>query len=227
VDKTRLFQLLSDQDNAFLLDLLRTAYEQMNPGQRHRVFADLLDKLPPAPDLPSAPADGAALLEQIEDFRRESLAGVYYEPFNVNSKNWMHIPKRTKKWFARLGDLLQASCRLTAQQDHPGAVVCFGLLYELIDALERGKEIVFGDEIGSWMIPGDAKQYVAAYLTSLATTATPEEFTAAALPLIRRDSWQSFADQVYPSAVRVANEAQRAHLEAEIQHQNVRTAHKH
>jgi hypothetical protein len=227
MDKTRLFQLLSDQDNTFLLDLLRTAYEQMNPDQRRRVFADLLDKLPPAPEPPPAPVDGEVLLEQIEDFRRESLAGAYYEPFNVNSKNWMHVPRGTQKWFARLGDLLQDSCQLTVQQDHLGAVVCFGILYELIDAMECGKEIVFGDEIGSWMIPGDAKQYVAAYLTSLAATATPEEFTAAALPLVRRDSWQSFADQVYPSAVRVANEAQRAHLEAEIQRQNVRTARKH
>jgi hypothetical protein len=73
------------------------------------------------------------------------------------------------------------------------------------------------------MIPGDEKQYVAAYMTSLAATAAPEEFSAAALPLIRRDSWQSFFTQAYPAAIRAANEAQRAHLEAEIGRQNVRT----
>ena len=89
--------------------------------------------------------------------------------------------------------------------------------------MERGEEIVFGDEIGSWMIPGDEKQYIAAYMTSLAATATPEEFTAAALPLIRRDRWQSFATQAYLSAIRAANEAQRVHLEAEIRRQEIRT----
>ena len=101
-------------------------------------------------------------------------------------------PKKNQKWFERLGDLLQASTQLTAQEEHESAVLCFGRLYELIEAME---EFVFGDEIGSWMIPGDGKQYIAAYMASLAVTATPEGFTQAALPLIRSDSWQSFANQ--------------------------------
>ena len=50
-----------------------------------------------------------------------------------------------------------------------------------------------------------------------------EGFTAAALPLIHRDRWQSFATQAYPAAVQAANEAQRTHLEAEIKRQNVQT----
>ena len=118
---------------------------------------------------------------------------------------------------------LQASAQLTAQGDHLHAVTCFGTLYALIAAMEDGEEIVFGDEIGSWMIPGDEKQLIAAYMTSLAATATPAEFTAAALPLIRSDSWQSFASQVYASAVGAANTEQRAHLEAEIQRQKIKT----
>lgn len=92
--------------------------------------------------------------------------------------------------------------------------------------MESGEEIVFGDEIGGWMIPGDEKQYVAAYLTSLAATASPEEFAAAVPPLIRRDSWQSFSTQVYPAAVRAANEAQREVLETEIERQNIKTGRK-
>jgi len=60
-------------------------------------------------------------------------------------------------------------------------------------------------------------------MTSLAATATPEEFTAAAFPLIQRDRWQSFATQAYPGAIQAANEAQRTHLEAEIKRQNVPT----
>lgn len=220
MDKGQLFQFLSDQDATFLLDLLNTAYDQMNLGQRQLVFGKLVEKPPPAP------VDGKALLAEIESFQRESLAGAYYEPFNINSKNWTHIPEGTERWFKRLGFLLQASCQLTARKDHRHAVICFGILYELIDAMEEGAEIVFGDESGSWMIPGNEKQYIAAYMTSLAATATPEGFTEAALPLIRRDSWQSFTTQAYPSAVRAANEAQRAHLETEIQRQNIRTERK-
>ena len=94
--------------------------------------------------------------------------------------------------------------------------------FNLISAMERGEKIVFGDEIGGWMIPGDEQQILAAYMTSLAAVATPAEFAAVALPLIERD-WQSLSDQVYASAVHVASESQRLHLEAEIQRLKVKT----
>ena len=217
MDKMRLFEYLSIQDASFLLGLLNDAYDQMDVDQRRWVFGRLVEELPPAQ------VDGEVLLNKVEDFKRESLAGAYYAPFNINSKNYMHIPEETEEWFERLGDLVKASSQLTAQGDHLHAVTCFGILYELIDAMESGEEIVFADEIGGWMIPGDEKQYVAAYMASLAATAAPEEFSAAALPLIRRDSWHSFSTQAYPAAIRAANKAQRAHLEAEIGRQNVRT----
>ena len=220
MDKAQLFQFLSTQNASSLLDLLSTAYDQMNIDQRRWVFGKLVDELPPAP------VDGEVLLDEVELFQRESLAGIYYEPFDINSKNWTYVPEETEEWFERLGDLLKASCQLATQGDHLHAVACFGILYELINTMERGEEIVFGDEIGSWMIPGDEKQYIAAYMTSLAATTTPKEFAVAALPLIRRDSYHSFAAQAYLSAVRTANEAQKAHLEVEIQRQNIRTAHK-
>ncbi len=89
--------------------------------------------------------------------------------------------------------------------------------------MDNAREIVFADELGSWMIPGDQKVYIAAYLTSLAVVASPEEFAAVSLPLVRRDSWQSFYTQAYATAVRVATVEQRAHLDAEIRRQNIRT----
>jgi hypothetical protein len=119
--------------------------------------------------------------------------------------------------------LLEASCRLTAQSEHQYAASCFRILYDLIDAMELGQKIVFGDEISGWMIPGNEQEFVTTYMISLAARATPDEFTAAALPLIRRDRSQSFATQAYPAAIRAATEEQRAHLDAEIQRQQVPT----
>ncbi len=72
----------------------------------------------------------------------------------------------------------------------------------LIDTMESGEDIVFADECGSWMIPGDEKVFVQAYVTSLAAVETPEEFTRTAVPLIQRDSYQSFATRAYTSATR-------------------------
>lgn len=217
MDKDALFQSLSDQPPALLLDLLGAAFDEMGIDQRRDVFGKYVKKMPPTP------VDGERLLDEVEIFQRQSLASVYYAPFNVNSKNWMHVPAETKEWFEHLGDLLKDSVQLTAQSDHLHAVACFGILYELIDAMESGKEIVFGDEIGGWMIPGDEKAYTAAYFKSLAAVATPVEFAAAAVPLLKRDSWRSFFTQAYASAVKVANKKQKAHLEAEIERLKIKT----
>jgi hypothetical protein len=112
---------------------------------------------------------------------------------------------------------------LTVQGQHAGAVACFGVLYELIAAMEDGQEIVFADELGSWMIPVDEKKAIAAYLKSLAVVASPEQYAAVAAPLIKRDSHQSFTDKVYASALRAADKAQKAYLLAEIERQQVKT----
>ena len=215
--KEQLFQYLSSQDASMLLKLLDSAYDQMNIEQRRDVFGEIVLKVPPEP------VDGDDLLDQIEDFSRESLSGYYYVPFNINSKNFMDVPKETEQWFEQLGDFLKASMQLTSQSNHLHATVCFRELYSLIDKLEYGDEIVFGDEIGSWMIPGDEKEYLAAYLTSLAAVSSPEEFSQAIIPLLQRDSGQSLAGQVYISAQKVANDEQRAHLAAEVERLKIRT----
>lgn len=200
-----------------LLNLLSRAYDEMEIDQCADVFGKYARSLSPEP------VDGERLLSEIEVFQQSSLAGHYYAPFAINSKNWTHVPEETNAWFEELGDYLKASRQLTAQGDHLHAVACFGTLYALIDAMERGEEIVFAEEVGSWMIPGDEKAYIEAYLTSLAATMEPAAFTEAALPLIQRDSWHSLATQAYKTAMHVTDEAQRAHLEAEVRRHEIRT----
>ena len=90
--------------------------------------------------------------------------------------------------------------------------------------MENGEEIVFAEELGSWMIPGDEKKFIAAYMKSLAKVATPQAFAEIAIPLIRRDSDSAFVDQVYRSAWRVATRLQRALLQSEIKRLGIRTA---
>ena len=210
MNKEQLFQYLSDQNTPKLLDLLSMAYDYMETDQRRDVFGSLVRKLPPEP------VDGEVLLAEIQEFARQSFAGHYYAPFNINSKNFSDIPQETEEWFEEIGDLLQSAMQLTAQGDHGQATVCFRELYVLVDKMEDGEEIVFADELGSWMIPGDEKLTLAAYLKSLAAVSSAEEFTAAAIPFVRRDSWYSMTGEVYASATRVANDEQRAHLAAEV-----------
>ena len=219
MDKEALFDVLATQDATTLIEALSRAYDQMQYDQREAVFGQFIGSVS------HAPVEAESLLAEVEAFQRASLAGRYYAPFAIDSKNFRHIPDETREWFGTLSSLLTASVQLTTRGDHMHAVACFKILYQLVGAMEEGQEIVFGDEIGSWMIPGDEVQFIAAYMTSLAATATPEEFTVAALPLIRRDSLQSFTTQAATAAVTAANEIQRAHLETEIRERKIRTGH--
>ena len=218
MDETELFERLGKKKRPDLMGLLRSVYRVMNTEQRRIVFGKMAEKVP------ASPMDGKKLLKKVKQFHGDSLAGKYYAPFDMNSKNFSHIPEETDEWFEALSDLLENSTRLSKQGEHLLAVQCFMLLYELIDAMDSGREIIFADELGSWMIAGDTKKFVNAYLRSLARVSTPEEFARAAVPLIREDSCGgSFVHKVHSTALRVANKEQKICLQAEIERRKIKT----
>src|SRR5205814_10142347 len=100
----------------------------MTAKQRRAVFADAVRK--PA----KANVDGERLRQEIDQFRRDSLAGKYYAPFNVNSKNFMDVPEETEEWCDRFAHFVADVSKLTGQGKHEYAVACFALLYELLEA---------------------------------------------------------------------------------------------
>jgi len=215
--KTQLFEYLKKQKPSLLIELLQSAYEELDTDQREDVFGNIID------EIPLSPVKGDQLLQDIQAFRSETLSGHYYSPFNINSKNYMHIPEETRIWFSKLGDFLNDSTRLTEQGDLSTAVECFTILYDLVEKMEAGEDIVFADEIGSWMIPGDEKLYIHAYLSAAAATSTPEEYASIAMPLIRRDSYSSFVHKTYASAVNLASEEQKEHLTEEVKKHKIKT----
>src|SRR4051812_15111796 len=101
VDWVQLSGILKRQKKAALLELLEQAFFEMEPEQQRAVFGELLEKAP------AARANGAALLEEVAEFERDSLSRQYYQSFNINSKNWTHIPAKTQEWFDRMGELLK------------------------------------------------------------------------------------------------------------------------
>ena len=217
MDKGRIFAFLQQQEPAMLLEVLQNAYQTMTTKQRQAVFGAVVKQIP------LGPVDGEQLQSEIHTFSQASLAGAYYAPFNINSQNFSDIPEETDAWFEQLGDFLARSTFLSDQGQHHDACTCFGLLYELIEQMERGEEIVFAEEVGSWMIPGDEKLYLRAYISSLAATTTPEDFAEAMVPLLRRDSSAYFIHKAYSIAIRVANKQQQAQLKAAITRQRIKT----
>jgi hypothetical protein len=217
VDEEQVFAHLQKKKKDVLLEYLRAAYEEMSIDQRRTVFGDLAHK--PT----KARIDGALLWRDVEQFCRDSRARYYYAPFPINAKNFMYVPEETEEWCEHFADLARDACRLTDQGDHAHAVKCFAALYGLEAAVDAGEEIIFAEEAGGWMIPIEGKDWLRAYLTSLAATATPEEFTAAAAPVIAADSRHAFEDETYVSAAAVATPEQKARLDAELKRQNIRT----
>jgi hypothetical protein len=189
----------------------------MNINQRHDVFGETIS------ELPTFSVDGEDVLTTIEAFYEKSVGGYYYAPFDINSKNFSDIPEETDAWFEELSDYLEDSSKLTDQEDHGIAVQCFKLLYKLIDKMEDGEEIVFADEYGTWMITGDEKRFIKSYLTSLSAISTDEEYANGAIPLIKRDSYESFHNKVYANAIKIANEDQRLFLKKEVKKQGIKT----
>jgi hypothetical protein len=216
MDENELFKVLKRQTKATLLELLYSAYHETNSQQRQNIFSGLMGKAKPEKETPKD------IVKESETFYQDSLGGLYYAPFDVNSKNFSDIPKETERWFKKLGDLLQASVQLTKQKDHISAVESFKLLYELIEKMENGEEIIFADEYGSWMIPGNEQEFIAAYITSLAEIKTPEDYAKIVTPLIKIDSYSSFCNQVYSLAIKHSNKEQEKSLITAIKEQNIK-----
>jgi hypothetical protein len=216
MDEELLFKVLKRQTKATLLELLYSAYYETNTQQRSYIFGELMKKSKPSKIIAND------ILRESEKFYEDSLSGIYYAPFNINSQNFSHIPVETEEWFEKLGELLQSSTQLTKQKEHLSAVKSFKILYELINRMENGEEIIFADEYGSWMIPGEEKEFLDSYISSLSKVKTPEEYTQIVIPLLKRDSYSSFCDQVYSIALKHSNKEQVKFLKNEIKQQNIK-----
>jgi hypothetical protein len=216
MDEDALFKVLKRQTKSTLLDLLQATYHETNAQQKRHIFGELMKKPKPSK------AIGHFVVKESENFYKDSLAGVYYAPFDINSKNFSHIPDETEEWFEKLGDLLQSSTQLTKENEHTSAVESFKILYELIEKMENGDEIIFADECGSWMIPGNEDDFLDAYISSLAEVEIAEEYTKIVIPLLKRDSYSSFCNKVYSLAVKHCNQEQKKSLLEAIEEQNIK-----
>ena len=214
MDKEALFKHLKGKKKTVLLELLNSAFDEMKTEQKYSVFGDAIKKAKPLK------INGNQTLRKVRQFYEDSLARRYYAPFDINSKNFRYIPEKTREWFEVLNDLLLSSTQLSQADDHLTAVESFSILYELIQRMEDGDEIIFADEYGSWMIPGDDSVYLEAYISSLAATKTPVEYARLMMPLIHRDRYMSSTTDVRTAALQAANREQRDFLEAELKSQD-------
>jgi hypothetical protein len=154
-----------------------------------------------------------SLLTAVKLFEKASLAGEYYESFDVNSKNCTQNSVGTCAWIAGYRRLLDR-CVATAKQSDLAEVraatdILFGLLNHIDEC--RDDVIFFADEGGSWQVGVDWDRVLPAWFKILAATAEPEEYAKRIKDMI--DSHYSYGrEKMLAIARRTATTPQRKAL---------------
>lgn len=216
-NEKELFSILRKKKKDVLLELLGLAYAEMKSNQRSRVFDDIIHQA----IVTKKTINERKILDKVNNFYKQSLAGHYYAPFDMNSKNFMNLPEETDEWCNQIALLLQESSQLTHLGKHETAVKCFQMLFELMGRL-GDDEIIFGDEIGTWMIGADNETAIKAYITSLTKTTTAQDFVAHITPLLIRDSYESFSNRVYSKVKALAGKKQKVELDKVIEDRRIK-----
>lgn len=217
MNEIELFNILRKEKKEVLLELLKSAYTEMRSQQRAIVFDDLMYHAITT----QKTINERKILDEVNRFYNDSLAGQYYAPFMVTSKNFMDTPEETDEWCHKIAMYLSESSQLTILGKHKTAVKCFQKLFELMDRLGED-EIIFGDEVGTWMIGADEENAIKLYITSLALTTTTAQFVKYTIPLLQEDSYHSFRNNVYTKMQAVVGKEQKNALDQAIKKQGVK-----
>ncbi|WP_257292876.1 hypothetical protein [Endozoicomonas sp. ONNA1] len=218
MNKSILFEILNKKTQTELLNLLDNAWETMSTNQRDTIFSGLMSK-----EQFSFPASADHTLKAVKAFQKCSLDGDYYAPFDINSRNYMDIPEETDAWFAKLDELFIESTKLVRQEEYQVALECFNILYELLEGIVDD-EIIFADELGSWMFTGDEKAYFTAYIQTAAATCSDEDFVDKAIFALHEDSDRSCSLKLYSVIKTMASSLQMAMVDQQVKARKIKVA---
>jgi hypothetical protein len=169
-------------DTEELLRLLDRAIELIPQEQLPQLIEGFF-----GPDLLQVDATpNKAILDEVRDFYDSSFAGVYYEDFRVNSRNFMDRSRGTINWIAEFNRLMQRCVEVCRDGDYPKVQQAFDLLFELLDTLDEDPDaiIFFADEAGAWQVGVDWDTVLPAYFTALANVAKPKAYAQAVLKVV-------------------------------------------
>ena len=164
-------------------------------------------------DLALGKRGAGPLLDEVRKFHAASLAGDYYESFNVNSKNFMQKSEGTDAFIAEFDRLITKCIRSAPNRPQAPVREAFELLFALLRRIDEDPDSVvfFADEAGSWQVGVNWRAALPAYFQCLAASSAGEEFAREVDRAIA-----DFSDYERPkhlaAARRVANSEQKAAL---------------
>jgi len=216
IDRNKLIKAFKTLKKVELISLLDDVLDNMERSSQRAVFGELFKEYTKSERTPHK------ILLDIEMFCKKSNAGYYYAPFDLNSNNILHIPDETDEWFDEISDYLDFVSELVKIKEYKIGLKCFNLLFELIDIMESGAEIVFAHEFGDWMILAK-EDYMEKYIIALSKeTKHLEEYVRILIPKIKSDSNCSISNKVYKKVKKHSSDIQIKAIDKEIKSQSLR-----
>ena len=212
IDRDKLRAALRKLGSAYVFYMLDDAIELLPPAKLYELAKKYLDLKRLRPD--AEPATKPSLLADVKRFEKKSLAGEYYESFDVNSKNYMEESAGTSTWIAEFRRLLDR-CVINAKESNPAEVrqgmdILFGLLDHVDECLDD--VIFFADEGGSWQVGVDWDKVLPVLFKVLSATAEPQEY-ATRIATVLSTHYSYGRDKMLTIARRTGTPQQRTALE--------------
>jgi len=174
IDRDKVRAAIRRFPNESLFYMLDDAIELLPPAKLHKVVSKYLAVEQLRPDSKTK----LALLASVKRFEKASLAGEYYESFDVNSKNYTEQSAGTRVWIAEYRRLLDR-CVINAKQEDPAELrEAMDILFKLLDHIDECLDdvIFFADEGGSWQVGVNWDKVLPVWFKVLSATAAPEEY---------------------------------------------------
>lgn len=180
IDRDRLRSRARRLDNWTLLTLFDRAIEHVP----EHAMEDLLGGCLATEEVAET---NLSIVEEVEEFYRLSHTRHFYESFDVNWKNSHKTSRGTEHWLAECARLFR-KCATQARLGVEAVLPAFELLFDLLDDIDSGVEIVFfADEGGSYLVTPGWENVLPAYFACLAQATVPEEYAKRALKAIGFD----------------------------------------
>lgn len=211
IDRDKLRAAIRKLPDEYVLYMLDDAIDQLSRANLHAIVRKYLDLRRLCAD--SEKARKASLLADVRVFETASLAGEYYESFDVNSKNYMQKSKGTTSWVAECRRLLDRCVEQAKTADPAEVCQAFGIIFGLLDRIDECREdiIFFADEAGAWQVGVHWEKVLPPWFKVLSATAAPEEYGPRIIGLLKHHYGHGSA-RMLGVARKIASPAQRQAL---------------
>ncbi len=157
------------------------------------------------------------VLEEVEEFHTDSLAGLYYEDFEVNSKNFMEQSRGTINWIAEHKRLMKRCIKESSKGEVEEIRQAFEGLFDLLDEVDECRDdiIFFADEAGAWQVGVEWDEVLPCYFKVLAAVVQPREYAEGVMKLVKSHVNYN-SENYFKLALEVAKKPQKKALKARL-----------